>query len=77
MKRVILFIVCMIVFCVPMLSTEAEEVPPLSVEVHTDGSFVVKTNLKSSSWRGLIAYNQVHVFTKEALEEYERNGTER
>ncbi len=69
MKRVILFIVCMIVFCVPMLSTEAEEVLPLSVEVHMDGSFVVKTNLKSSSWRGLCEDNLVCLYTKETWEE--------
>ena len=73
MKRVILFIVCMIVLCVPMLSTEAEDVPLLSVEVHTDGSFVVTTNVPAI--KRLSEYHMVNIYTKEAFEESKRNGT--
>ncbi len=75
MKRIILFIICIIICSVSMMTVMAEEEqPPLSVEVHADGSFTVTTIVPEED-RPTNEYNDVFVYSKESLDRHNQEGT--
>lgn len=75
MKRIILFIIYITICSVSMMTVMAEEEqPPLSVEVHADGSFTVTTIVPEED-KPTNEYNNIFVYSKESLDRHNQEGT--